>query len=204
MGEVSWANLYCCYEVLLRRTRVRLVFLSSYPQFPIYLDVYNLTTHIKIYYLTRIQILADCMLIRFISITLVLVCFSCKETTVKKENKLTKAFDSFISKEKFQEDMTIHYPGISAPALKPILTDKINQAAEDLRETSLKLNPTKEDYLRALEKGLSGFDRYTPFDTEDRERAGHYFEELMQIVGLESSGGRLNKFLYGFDPDKQN
>ncbi|RYE55749.1 MAG: DUF4844 domain-containing protein, partial [Sphingobacteriales bacterium] len=31
---------------------------------------------------------------------------------------------------------------------------------------------------------------------------GHYFEELMQLVGLNSSEGRLNKFLYGFDPSQ--
>ena len=39
-------------------------------------------------------------------------------------------------------------------------------------------------------------------DTEDRERICHYYEELMNIVGLESSGGHLNNFMYGFDPAK--
>ena len=39
-------------------------------------------------------------------------------------------------------------------------------------------------------------------DTEDRERLCSYFEELMDIVGLESSGGHLNNFMYGFDPNK--
>lgn len=128
---------------------------------------------------------------------------SCQQSAVvHKENKLTKSFDVFIQKEKFQEDRAIYYPGISDPVLKPILTDKVNQAAEDFRQASLKTNPTKEDYLNALDKGLSRFSPYTPFDTEDRERVGLYFEELMQIVGLKSSDGRLNKFLYGFDPDR--
>ena len=39
-------------------------------------------------------------------------------------------------------------------------------------------------------------------DTEDRERVCSYFEELMNIVKLESSEGQLNKFMYGFDPSE--
>jgi hypothetical protein len=39
---------------------------------------------------------------------------------------------------------------------------------------------------------------YVEIDTEDRERVCAYFEELMDIVGLESSDGHLNNFLYGF------
>jgi len=99
--------------------------------------------------------------------------------------------------------MSIFYPGISDPALKPVLTEKVNQAAEDFRQVSLKINPTEQDYLDAIDKGLGRFDKYIVFDTEDRERVAHYFEELMHIVGLKSSGGRLNRFLYGFDPDEK-
>ena len=39
------------------------------------------------------------------------------------------------------------------------------------------------------------------YDTEDRERVCHYFEELMSLVGLESSGEILNTVMYGFNPD---
>ncbi|NOU62328.1 DUF4844 domain-containing protein, partial [Marinifilum caeruleilacunae] len=37
---------------------------------------------------------------------------------------------------------------------------------------------------------------------EDRERICCYFEELMDIVGLESSDGQLNDFMYGFNPSE--
>ena len=51
--------------------------------------------------------------------------------------------------------------------------------------------------------GLSRFaEVYMELDTEDRERVCTYFEELMDIVGLESSSGQLNKFMYGFDPNE--
>ena len=139
-------------------------------------------------------------MLRVIEIFILSILLSCCQQNKKSEE--VDAFDSFISKEKFLEDRTMLYPGISDPLDKPMLTGKINKAAEDFRQVYLKGNPTKQDYLDALDKGLSRFDRHTPFDTEDRERVGHYFEELMQIVGLTSSEGRLNMFLYGFDPEQ--
>jgi len=147
-----------------------------------------------------LNVSCNTMMLRVIKIVTILILLSCSQQA--KKNGKMDAFDLFINKEKFLEERTMLYPGISDPVLKPILTDKINKAAEDFRKASLKANPTKQHYLDALDKGLSRFDRLTPFDTEDRERVGHYFEELMQIVGLNSSEGRLNKFLYGFDPDQ--
>lgn len=38
-------------------------------------------------------------------------------------------FDAFKQKEKFVEDVTIFYPGIADPALRLILTERINLAA---------------------------------------------------------------------------
>ncbi|WP_242009217.1 DUF4844 domain-containing protein [Robertkochia solimangrovi] len=61
-------------------------------------------------------------------------------------------------------------------------------------------NPTDKKYQEKIKIGLSRFaDIYMELDTEDRERVCTYFKELMDIVGLESSNGQLNKFMYGFD-----
>lgn len=59
---------------------------------------------------------------------------------------------------------------------------------------------TEEDFQHAISNGLNYFDTsgYN-LDTEDRERVCEYFEEMMDAVGLESSGGVLNKWMYGFD-----
>ena len=114
-------------------------------------------------------------------------------------------FNEFIAKEKFVEDNSIFYPGISDERLRPSLTQKINQAAEDFREVFMSSNPSKEKYLEKIRIGLDRF-KNTPVtsDTEDKERVCHYFQELMDIVGLESSEGILNKFMYGFDPNDEN
>ncbi|HWJ26916.1 MAG TPA: DUF4844 domain-containing protein [Flavisolibacter sp.] len=127
---------------------------------------------------------------------------SCKDQKQENKNKEINKFDEFIQKEKFVQDRSILYPGISDPVLKPILTQKVNQAAEDFKEVAIKEHPTKQQYLEVMKVGLSRFSTNLPFDTEDRERVCHYFEELMHMVGLESSEGQLNMFLYGFDPDE--
>nr|WP_315422506.1 DUF4844 domain-containing protein [uncultured Pedobacter sp.] len=39
-------------------------------------------------------------------------------------------------------------------------------------------------------------------DTEDKEAVCLYFEKMMDAVELESSGGILNTWLYGFNPEE--
>lgn len=113
-------------------------------------------------------------------------------------------FEEFKSKEKFVQDNTLFYPGIGDPTLKPILTEKINLVADDFKMLADRGTATDKDYQNAIKNGLDRFaDIYINLDTEDRERVCHYFEELMDIVGLESSGGHLNDFMYGFDPTKK-
>ncbi len=118
------------------------------------------------------------------------------------DNAMTK-FEEFKNKEKFLQDDKLFYPGIGDPKLKPILTEKINLVADDFKKLADKGNSTDKDYQNAIKIGLERFaDLYLQLDTEDRERVCIYFEELMDIVGLESSGGHLNNFMYGFDPSK--
>jgi len=113
-------------------------------------------------------------------------------------------FEKFKNKEKFIKDSTISYPGIADPALRPMLTKKINLLADDFKKIAESGNATDKDYHDKIEIGLKRFsDVYFNLDTEDRERVCHYFEEIMDIVGLESSGGHLNMFMYGFDPTQK-
>jgi len=112
-------------------------------------------------------------------------------------------FEEFKNKEKFLQDEQFFYPGISDQNLKPVLTGKINVAADDFKKLADKGNATDKEYQNVIKIGLDRFaDQYLHLDTEDRERVCSYFEELMDIVGLESSGGHLNNFMCGFDPNK--
>lgn len=111
-------------------------------------------------------------------------------------------FEKFKKKEKFIAEQ--YYPGISDSKIKPTLTEKINKAAEDFQILAKTNKATDKDYQDKIKIGLERFSEiYMKIDTEDRERICNYFEELMDIVGLESSGGHLNKFMYGFDPTQK-
>lgn len=111
-----------------------------------------------------------------------------------------KTFEEFILKEKFLPDSEIYYPGIGDEKFKPIVTELINEVAKDFQIISEKGIALEEEYQNAIKKGLNRFAKvYLELDTENRERVCSYYEELMDIVELESSGGLLNDFVYGFD-----
>jgi len=125
-------------------------------------------------------------------------------TEMKTPENANEMFAEFIANKKFVEQPYPNfYHGIADEKMRPILTDKINQVATDFKNVAESENPTDIKYQEKIGIGLSRFaDIYLELDTEDRERVCMYFEELMDIVGLESSNGQLNKFMYGFDPNE--
>jgi hypothetical protein len=54
--------------------------------------------------------------------------------------------------------------------------------------------PSKEAYLKSIEVGLARLEPLTT-SVEDRQQVAEYFQELMEIVGLESSEGLLAAFV---------
>jgi hypothetical protein len=122
---------------------------------------------------------------------------------MKTPENAKEKFTEFITKKKFVEEN--YYPGIADKKMRPILAEKINLAIIDFQKVSESDNPTDKKYQEKIRIGLLRFsDVYVELDTEDRERVCSYFEELMDIVGLESSNGELNNFMYGFDPNEEN
>ena len=125
---------------------------------------------------------------------------SCGQGQTKIPEQTMTKFEAFKNKEKFLQDDKLFYPGLSDPSLRPVLTEKINLVADDFKKLAEKGAATDEEYQNAIQIGLGRFaDLYVQLDTEDRERVCSYMEELMDIVGLESSGGHLNNFMFGFD-----
>ena len=142
------------------------------------------------------------MRIRNLIFTLAIVLASCTGRELNTTKTNVNRFEQFKAKEKFVVDTLNYYPGIADPTLRPILSQKINLAADDFQALAKKGTSKESEYQDAIKAGLGRFgDTYLRLDTEDREKVCHYFEELMDIVGLESSGGHLNNFMYGFDPD---
>ncbi|MDR7370859.1 DUF4844 domain-containing protein [Flavobacterium aquidurense] len=144
-------------------------------------------------------------MLKKLSFLIVALVFSaCGQSQIKTPINAINKFEQFKSKEKFVADNTIFYPGIGDKKLKPILTEKINLASDDFKKVAASNNATEEDYQNAIKKGLQRFSViYLEIDTENRERICTYFEELMDIVGLESSNGQLNDFMYDFDYEEK-
>lgn len=129
---------------------------------------------------------------------------SCGQNKIDTPSNVMNQFEEFRKREKFVKDSTIHYSGIADTLMRPILTSKINLAVEDFRKIAEIGKGTDKEYQDKIQIGLNRFsDIYINLDTEDRQRVCLYFEELMDIVGLESSNGLLNNFMYGFDPTKK-
>lgn len=79
--------------------------------------------------------------------------------------------------------------------VRPELNRYLVISADDFLRVT-KERPTKEAYLKCLDAGLA---RVAPLTatTTDRQQVAEYFQELMEIVGLESSEGRLMAFVEG-------
>lgn len=129
---------------------------------------------------------------------------SCGQKQMKTPDDADVKFEEFIKKEKFLQDDKLFYPGIGNLGLKPVLTENINLLAGDFKKLADKGISTDKEYQNAIKNGFDRFsDIYQDIDTEDRERICSYVEELMDIVGLDSSDGHLNNFMYDFDPTKE-
>ncbi|OYU95935.1 MAG: DUF4844 domain-containing protein [Bacteroidetes bacterium B1(2017)] len=127
---------------------------------------------------------------------LLFIClFSCQEVQRKYGSKEKSQLEAFKKKEKFLMDTSIFYPGIGDSTNRPLFTQKINLVAADFEEVLNSGNPSEKAFQEKIGIGLDRF-KGLYIDTEDRERIAHYMEELMDIVGLESSGGALNNFVY--------
>jgi Domain of unknown function (DUF4844) len=130
-------------------------------------------------------------------IILIFTFCSCeKGQTIPLPVEAMEKFEKFKQKEKFIEDPQILYPGIMDEKMRPLLSEKINLAAEDFKEVMRSPKATDKKYQEKIKIGLNRFSGIY-LDTEDKERVCGYFEELMDIVGLESSDGLLMEFLYG-------
>lgn len=114
-------------------------------------------------------------------------------------NPIMQQLEKFIELDKFSEDLTVFYPGLSNMELKVKLTDLINLSARDFMDV-LSGMPTDEKFRNTIKKGLNRIDSYEfTIDSEDQDKICSYYEELMDIVGLGDSGGHLNKWRYDLD-----
>lgn len=90
------------------------------------------------------------------------------------------------------------YAGVLDEELKERLKCQFSQVLDKFILAATEDWPP-EDMLNLLKVELTSFNREV-LDTEDAENLAGNFEKIMDCIGLDSSGGALNDWMYGFDP----
>ena len=88
------------------------------------------------------------------------------------------------------------YPGAPSEEIRVEAEAHINVLIDNLI-AGLPQNPNKQFVMSEFMRAMENFKQP---DTEERERFCGYLEEIMDITGIESSDGLLNKWLYSFSP----
>jgi hypothetical protein len=102
------------------------------------------------------------------------------------------------SQPKFHEEWDHLYPGAPTEEIRMSAEGAVN-AMLDRLQVGLPKSPRKSYVLSEFIEMLKSFESE---DTEEREQACTYCERVMKILGIESSDGVLNTWLYGFDPEQ--
>jgi hypothetical protein len=111
--------------------------------------------------------------------------------------EIIKNLKAFLLVKKFKKDESIHYNGLSNKKDLPKVNELLNISINEFI-SKIKIGATETDLQLIIETGLNRFNDLN-LDTEDRERLCMYFEEIMDIINLESSNGIINNWMYGFD-----
>ena len=106
-----------------------------------------------------------------------------------------KQLQEFKSKPKYTRNYFITYEGIKDQELRQEMEQLINLSADEFIHVA-EHNPSPESFRKKVEIGLT---RFTPYyqqlDSEDRQRTGYYYEELMEIAGLPAPRHLLDSWL---------
>jgi len=108
-----------------------------------------------------------------------------------------QALRKLAGKDNFAEDPGTLYTGVQDPIVRAELDAKFDHAVE-LLVSAARGGASTSEYLEIIETQINGFDR-DALDTEDAEHVASNFEQAMDLLGIESSDGVLNKWMYGSD-----
>jgi hypothetical protein len=85
------------------------------------------------------------------------------------------------------------YNGMRPESSRLLAEEQLNRLIEGLRK-GLPSKPSKKFVLAEFAKTTSEFEAS---DTEDREQLVRYLQEIMDILGIASADGLLNRWMYG-------
>ena len=107
--------------------------------------------------------------------------------------------ESLAAADNFGADGAL-YTGVHDPVQRAKLNSQFHTTVKKFI-SSVERQSTEQEYLTLLASEIAQFDR-DELETEDAEHLAGNFERIMDCIGLESSDGILNTWMYGFDPNK--
>jgi hypothetical protein len=115
-------------------------------------------------------------------------------TRPESDGPQSKALHAFIARKKFE-------PTLFNPVQRSEPERLRLQAVIDALGTRLlPLADQPRDKPRVLAEFRRSMTEIPAGESEDMEQAAGYMEELMDLLGIDSSDGLLNSWVYGFDP----
>lgn len=91
------------------------------------------------------------------------------------------------------------YTGVADPAKRAAMNKQFDESVSHFIK-AVHEGASEEAYVALLRSEIARFDRNS-LDTEDAEQVASSFEQIMDCIGLESSDGALNDWMYVFDVD---
>ena len=109
--------------------------------------------------------------------------------------EVVRALEALKAERKFNAEGL--YPGAPSEAVRLRCEARVNQWLAVLIQAS----PQSLAPDRVLAQFRTLLPAFDDEDTDERERVGAYCEKILEILGIASSDGVLNTWLYGFDPN---
>ena len=104
--------------------------------------------------------------------------------------ELLKAVPKFVPDDSGYLPYVGYLPAEKRPEAEAELNNLIDRIA-----SGIEASPNK---VFALKEFRKTFDYFETSDTEDRERFCSYLENIMDAIGMESSDGAINEWMYGY------
>jgi hypothetical protein len=101
--------------------------------------------------------------------------------------------DELRNEPKYVEVFAIGYSGLRPEPARQMAEAQLNDLIDRVHDV-LAATPTKAFVLREFAVALA---RFEPTDSEDRDRLCRYLEQIMDIAGIQSSDGMINRWRYG-------
>lgn len=111
--------------------------------------------------------------------------------------EVLRRLSALRSESKFNEENL--YPGAPTEEIRLHAEQAVNSMLDRLAG-GLREAPRKSYVVSEFLEMLKAFEHE---DTEEREQACTYCERVLGILGIASSDGALNTWLYGFDPEQE-